>query len=342
MKDYLVGVYYFAGWWQEMPNKYHTDGRDWTTEYSGRVPLLGRYVDQATVDNEIEAASEHGVDFLQILWYPPLADPSLEPNAEHLNDGVRYFMASKNAHRMKFSVEYVNHIPFAIDSDRKWLSTCEMWAEWMHHPSYLRVDGRPVFKVHGIYQFYDQCGGDSELVATRIAMLRDVVMQSGLPNPLISAGVMPYDSANTLTSCFDFTTTYMDMPQIAVGDAPYPYTKLLSHASQAWIYQSANSNKPYMPYVPSGWDPRPWKDPRPSFMAPTESEWTDALSQVKNTLDLYQHLGIPSDQSGIQKAFIIYAWNEYGEGGIVAPTQGEQYMKLECINSVFGHQSNIR
>jgi hypothetical protein len=34
-------------------------------------------------------------------------------------------------------------------------------------------------------------------------------------------------------------------------------------------------------------------------------------------------------------AFTIYAWNEFGEGGIVAPTQGDQYMKLEGIKTVF-------
>lgn len=37
--------------------------------------------------------------------------------------------------------------------------------------------------------------------------------------------------------------------------------------------------------------------------------------------------------------FTIYAWNEYGEGGIVAPTQGDQAMKLEVIREVFPTQS---
>jgi hypothetical protein len=33
---------------------------------------------------------------------------------------------------------------------------------------------------------------------------------------------------------------------------------------------------------------------------------------------------------------LIYAWNEYGEGGIVAPTRGDGTMKLEAIKQVFG------
>ena len=41
---------------------------------------------------------------------------------------------------------------------------------------------------------------------------------------------------------------------------------------------------------------------------------------------------------GRQKAFTIYAWNEFGEGGIVAPTRGDGYMKLESIGTVFGRE----
>ena len=66
----LVGIYYFAGWWEPLPNKYTPDGKDWRKDYVGRVPLLGQYNDQPTMDKEIVAAAESGVDFFQILWYP--------------------------------------------------------------------------------------------------------------------------------------------------------------------------------------------------------------------------------------------------------------------------------
>lgn len=33
---------------------------------------------------------------------------------------------------------------------------------------------------------------------------------------------------------------------------------------------------------------------------------------------------------------LIYAWNEFGGGGIVAPTKREKGMKSEVIASVFG------
>ncbi len=336
-REYLVGIYYFAGWWPEQPNKYHTNGRNWTQDYPGRVPSLGLYVDQQTMDKEIAAAAKYGVDFFQILWYPPLKDVGKETHAQHLNDGVSCFMASKNSRLMQFCVEYVNHAPFTIETDQAWESTCRLWAKWMNHRSYLKVDGRPVFKIHGAHQFLLQNGNDPARVAKQIKTLRRIVQESGLPNPLVATGIMPYEKPLVEhIEAFDFATTYMDMPMLPVTEKPHPYSELIKHAAGAWEYQGIHADRPYMPYVPSGWDPRPWKDPRPSFDAPTRDEWVAALKSVKRELDNAHRLGIPGAGDRRQKAFVIYAWNEYGEGGIVAPTKGEGFMKLEGIRSVFG------
>ncbi len=134
---------------------------------------------------------------------------------------------------------------------------------------------------------------------------------------------------------FDFVTTYMDMPKLLQRPEPYPYELLIQHAEAGWARYANGCSKPYVPYVPAGWDPRPWRDPRPSFAFPTREEWTGALKRVKATLDLHPNLGIPSN-GGRKKMLLIYAWNEFGEGGILAPTRGEKEMKLEAVREVFG------
>ena len=63
------------------------------------------------------------------------------------------------------------------------------------------------------------------------------------------------------------------------------------------------------------------------------------LRQVKAQCeDPANRFGFPdaSRPAGFQPAFNIYAWNEYGEGGIMAPTQGDGFMKLDTIAKVFG------
>ncbi len=134
---------------------------------------------------------------------------------------------------------------------------------------------------------------------------------------------------------YDFLTTYMVVPDLPQRAEPYPYEDLLKLAQDGWKAYGEGSEKPYVPFVPAGWDPRPWKDPRPSFDLPNRKQWTAALRGVKSALDKYPKLGFPVE-GGCQKALLIYAWNEFGEGGIVAPTKGEGEMKLEGIKAVFG------
>jgi hypothetical protein len=324
--DYLVGVYYFAGWWQQSPNKWSTGGRDWRPDYPERIPILGEYNDQETMDREIIAASSHGVDFFQILWYP---------NGGPLNEGLRTFLASRNAGRMKFTVEFVNHPPFDLSAEADWEAACKEWCKAMKHPSYLKIDGRPVFKIHGLDYFYKQNGDDPVKIKARLDTFRWMAKENGISSPLISSGVMPGGvPLPDRVAPFDFVTTYMDMPDLPRRREVYPYELLIKHAEDGWLRYAEHSSKSYVPYVPSGWDPRPWQDPRPSFAPPTLEEWTAALKRVKAALDKCPKLGIPV-KGDRKKMFLIYAWNEFGEGGIMAPTRGEKEMKLEAVRAVF-------
>lgn len=335
--EYLVGVYYFSGWWRAEPNKWVADGKDWRKDWPGRVPLLGEYNEQETMDREIVAAANHGVHFFQILWYPA-GRTAREWSSNPLNAGLRQFLASTNRHRLKFTLEYVNHPPFDLKADDEWSSACSAWAAAMKDPAYLRLGGRPVFKIHGLQHFLNQNGGDTQRVAGRIRLLRDIARESGLPDPLISGGVVPSE-ADTIAGAagpYDFLTTYMDMPDLPKVQKPYPYSLLLAHAEQAWKRYAEKSPRSYVPYLPAGWDPRPWKDPRPSFDLPTGDEWKSALRKVKAALDNNPNLGVCISPTQRQKMLLIYAWNEFGEGGIVAPTRGDGEMKLDTIKQTFG------
>src|SRR5439155_1301917 len=182
----LVGAYYFSGWWPEEPNKYMTRGQDWRHEFGNRTSTLGEYNDQPTMNREIVAAADHGVNFFQILWYLP--GKSNEPHAEKLNEGVKLFMASPENGRMSFTIEYVNHPPFGIYDEKQWEAACREWCGIMKHPRYLHVGGKAIFKVHGVDFFRQQCG-DNEKVGKRLGLLRKIARDEGVGEMLISGGV---------------------------------------------------------------------------------------------------------------------------------------------------------
>lgn len=125
----------------------------------------------------------------------------------------------------------------------------------------------------------------------------------------------------------------------ADGAKIFPYAEVLRFQAQARGNQSGDA-QPYLPNVIASFDPRPWEEHGPSFTFPTREEWTAALTQVRDLISDPGNrvFGFPdlTSASGIQPAFSVYAWNEFGEGGIVAPTVGDGTMKLEVITEVFG------
>ena len=336
-KDYLVGVTYFAGWWEGKSSKWVTNNVDWRPEYPGRVPLIGQVNSQETMNREIIAASEYGVDFFQMLWYPCYNPDIIAPEIKHLNEGIQFFTASPENYRMRFSVEYCNHPPFAVTDIYHWKEACAEVVSYMKHPSYIRIDGKAVYKIHSIRAFITDCGNDMDKAVSWIHSLRELARNEGAGELLLGAGSWTQDDFSgipELMAQFDFIQFYMGMPDKPQTE-DYSYGLLMDYALNEAQRCAVNVPLPYLPYVPSGWNPKPWLDPRANFSLPDRTEWKKALTDMKELLDTNKNLRLPDGTEAGQKVLNIYAWNEYGEGGIVAPTAGDGYMKLEVIAEVF-------
>jgi len=343
MKDILVGINYFAGWWEASPNKWHKhescfdieQGEDWREEFPERVPLLGCFNNQETMDKEIIAAAEHAVDFFAILWYK--YNPK-EPNAHFLNNGTKYFMSSEHAEKMTFFIEFCNHPPCEVRTDQQWQECLDAWSEMFKHPSYLKLGGRLVFKVHGVGHFMDQNEKDIDRCKAQLESLRETARKATGCELVIGGGIMAPDQIgpeHPAAQLFDFTCTYADITRIEQKKQEYPY-EMLADIARAARLNNLNAAVPYMPFLMAGWNPRPWPSEWPYFELPDRDQWALELKRMKEDLLAYPNMGIPLPDGTLQRAFNCYAWNEFGEGGIVAPTQGEQYMKLEEIKKRFG------
>lgn len=91
----------------------------------------------------------------------------------------------------------------------------------------------------------------------------------------------------------------------------------------------------HVPNVMSGWDPRPWHERRASYIFPTATEWETELQVMARDLWNAPSMGFPLPDGSRQPAFSIYAWNEFGEGGVLAPSVGWNESRLEAIARTF-------
>lgn len=147
------------------------------------------------------------------------------------------------------------------------------------------------------------------------------------------------------------------------GAVVFPYSQVLTYQAQARTNHSFDAGAhpqpplhlralsqacvavPYVPIVIAGFDPRPWEEPAPSFAHPSQEEWKQALSQARDFVEAEENrkFGFPDATSGtgVQPAVIIYAWNEYGEGGILAPTAGWGDMMVTTVGQVFAKNRRL-
>ena len=149
--------------------------------------------------------------------------------------------------------------------------------------------------------------------------------------PIISAGITtePAEFLRSFAEYFDYFSTYMDVPPHEPSPSDYPY-EMLGDFVLNLVEALGKSGIPYQPFLPAGWNPRPWHDPRPCYAIPTPEQFEALTEKFLALLQAYPTLSI-SDGETTLPAFSIYAWNEFGEGGYLAPTLIKNDGKLSAL-----------
>jgi hypothetical protein len=316
----LVGAYYFPGWSQA--------DRWYCMLANERVlqPLLGYYRegDPEVADWHIKWASEHGVGFFAFDYYTHHGSQMLEA-------ALNGFLKSRFVDRMKFCLNWCNHAPPATMTAEHLAQFAELVIpRYLKHPSYLRINGKPVVIILSGYSFVKTLGVEGAKKA--FADFDERCRQAGLPGvhimscegeivgeqalkDALSAGIQGFCLYN-----YPYAGTPMNGPGRYMEAT---YAHMMQQAEGLWKHWGNLTGRRFWPTVMPGWDRRPWlRD--------------NDLVRTGSTPDLFREALVKArDHVNDDRIVMIEAWNEWGEGSILEPSAEWRFAYLDAVRSVF-------
>lgn len=317
----LVGAYYFEGWSGQNSDPYmrsknapsHLNSK-LLLKYDSRKPIWGwRDDDLSIMEKQIDLASENGIDFFSFCWYwqdNKSAFSESKTESLSINSGIELFMRAQNRHKMKFSIMIANHGGYEIVGKENYKKLIEyLEKKFFSDPQYLCIDNCPVLTFF-----------NSSAVLPHLKLMNTTLQEIGY-NGLFSI------SCNNNNNAFSSHCWYnIKKIPIPLLDKEYTYQELTEHVKSVWNKWYNNSE--IAPLVMAGWDRRPWEQNENStyYINRTpilfRNHFQDAIDYIRRN----------KPKSPI---IMIYAWNEFGEGGYLVPTVGDpQGSYLRMIKEV--------
>ena len=261
--------------WYESPGKPNAAwGAQGTQHAHVYMPLLGEYdsADPTVIARHIDWATGYGINAFAISW---CGETSTNPNSPGANpndlpklEGA--FLQHRMLNQMKFFVLYENNDRLKIqnpdDPSEKWVedlddpfnrdrlvSDFEYLTEYFTHPSYLRVDGRPVM----IFDYMASFRGDVRGVFRRVRdsvkadhhtepyLVNDLAMRAYYPEEIINSSHPHIQQIVESTDAIGYGTPYCYL----CYDLEEPY--------RLWHAAAVKYGKDYLPYSMPGFEPSP-------------------------------------------------------------------------------------
>jgi len=297
-------------------------------EFHDRLPFFARIISQDSVridgssqeimDQEIAYAKYAGLDYWAFVTYPEkiMLSLGLKTYLQSRQRADINFCAITEQGRFTFKdTAYINYIIRLIKQ-----------------PGYQTVlNGRPLWYFGFINsENVTKTWGSFQNLKLRIDSVRNVITNSGLQNPYIV--IMDFDAETGKKWCdslgCDAISSYVALKNTKLGT----YKQLTDEVSAFWDECKA-TGKQVVPVWDAGWNPLPRiVCPTPWYKYPDKQYYSYATPE-----ELKQHIKsglqwlIENKDAAKAQCAIIYAWNEFDEGGWLCPTLGNNTSYLDAI-----------
>jgi hypothetical protein len=322
-----IGAYYFDGW-SGINSLDNDPNQPWARnapthltcnlagKYGEREPVWGwRNDDLSIMEQQLDIAADHGVDFFAFCWYWHRDDKTYTPegiasDSKHTSLGL--YMQAPNKQRVKFCLLIANHDPLAIKGLDAWkIAIDDHWIPYLKDEQAVTVDGKPLIII------YDS----SSMAEGALDYFEAQAKAAGLPGVSIAGcnKAKPGERFK-LQACYNTIPGYeTDIPEAK------DYKVLVKANQDSW---EGRPGFHCIPTLTTRWDKRPWDGPpeeNPGAGAKPGWHYTDQTPQrfgdyLQSAITWMDNNPLASTE---ERHVLLYAWNEYGEGGYLAPTKGD-------------------
>jgi len=318
----LVGAHNCPLWEADKPQMWAN-----VLKHPERTPALGFYSQEnpEVADWETQWAVEHGVSFFIYCWYrASQGEPVKQRFGSAIHDAL---FKSKFADKLKFTIMWENQSRgvAGVADERDLLDNLlPFWMEnYFKHPSYLKIDNKPVLFIYRP-EFLVQDLGGVENVVQAFDKLRQACKDAGFAGLYLLGeyrGLDPNHLKLMKSLGLDYTFAYC----WHVPNSPTPQQSL--DAQMNYLHKTQElSVLPQVVTVSQAWsgwhdEGSIWKLPPPDFER--------LLRQAKDFVTT-----LPPNELG-SKLLLLDNWNEWGEGHYLAPYREYGFGYLDAVRKVF-------
>lgn len=321
--EILVGAHHCPLWEEDRPELWSN-----VLKHPERTPVLGFYAqhDPEVADWETLWAVEHGISFFVYCWYrTDQGGPVRMRFSSAIHEALFH---SRHAEHLRFTIMWENqHRGQAGVADEADLmeNLLPFWIDnYFRHPSYLRIDNRPVLFIYRPEFLVDDLGGVAQ-VAAALDKMREACRQAGFDGLILLGeyrGLDPQHLQRMRDLGLDYTFAYV----WPIANDPTPQQAIDAQMDSIRRTQQMGI-LPQVVTVSQAWSG--WHDEGSIWKIPP-AEFGSLLQQAKDFITQE----IPADQLG-SRMLLLDNWNEWGEGHYIAPYREHGFGYLDAVHRVF-------
>lgn len=213
----------------------------------------------------------------------------------------------------------------------------DRFAKLMAEPGYQRVaGGRPLFYfLHHNTEPVMQSWGGAEGFREAVDQLKAAAAARGLPAPYLA--VMTYDVKGAKAFADGAGLDAISAYVFQRGDDHAPYAKLTGDLEKFWEIQRS-TKAAFIPLAMAGWDRRP-RVQNPVYwerFGGTMDQFYETATPEQLAAHIHTAVKWTQDHAAEcpAQAVIIYAWNEFDEGGWLCPTLTEGDARVQALGRI--------